>query len=98
MKSIHVIGAGIAGHEGFTPHALDPIERSEILFGAERLLQLFPEYRGEKVVIDDDNLGMMLGRLVITSYSIHYTKLYEIRASVWVWVATSALAWSRAIR
>ncbi len=63
MKSIHVIGAGIAGHEGFTPHALDLIERSEILFGAERLLQLFPEYRGEKVVIDDDNLGMMLGRL-----------------------------------
>ena len=51
MKSIHVIGAGIAGHEGFTPQALELIDRAELLLGAERLLLLFPDYSGEKLVI-----------------------------------------------
>jgi precorrin-6Y C5,15-methyltransferase (decarboxylating) len=51
MKSIHVIGAGIAGHEGFTPQALDLIDKAELLLGADRLLSLFPEYSGEKLAI-----------------------------------------------
>ncbi|MFK5925331.1 MAG: precorrin-6y C5,15-methyltransferase (decarboxylating) subunit CbiE [Desulfuromusa sp.] len=63
MKSIHVIGAGIAGHEGFTPHALELIDQSELLFGAQRLLGLFPDYRGEKFAVDDGNLAEMVGRL-----------------------------------
>ncbi len=63
MKSIHVIGAGIAGHEGFTSQALDLISQSELLFGAERLLELFPDYSGEALAIDEQNLAEMVGRL-----------------------------------
>ncbi|MCW8858767.1 MAG: precorrin-6y C5,15-methyltransferase (decarboxylating) subunit CbiE [Deltaproteobacteria bacterium] len=63
MKSIHVIGAGIAGHEGFTPQALELINQSELLFGAERLLALFPDYSGEQFTIDDQNLGNMVSQL-----------------------------------
>ena len=63
MKSIHVIGAGIAGQEGFTPQALELINKSELLFGAERLLGLFPDFSGEKFALDDQNLAEMVGRL-----------------------------------
>lgn len=52
MKTIHVIGAGIAGHEGFTPQALELIGQAELLLGAERLLDLFPDFTGSKVSID----------------------------------------------
>lgn len=48
MKSVHVIGAGIAGHEGFTPQALDLIERSNLLCGPEHLLALFPDYSKQR--------------------------------------------------
>jgi len=63
MKSIHVIGAGIAGHEGFTPHALELINQCELLFGAERLLGLFPNFPGEKFTIDDNSMAAMVARL-----------------------------------
>lgn len=63
MKSIHVIGAGIAGQEGFTPQALELIDKSDLLFGAQRLLALFPDYRGTQFGIDDHNLGDMVTRL-----------------------------------
>lgn len=63
MKSIHVIGAGIAGQEGFTPQALELINQSELLFGAERLLALFPDYAGKQFAIDEHNLGDMLTEL-----------------------------------
>jgi len=63
MKSIHVIGAGIAGHEGFTPQALELINQSELLFGAERLLGLFPDFSGEKFPLDDNNRAEMVSRL-----------------------------------
>ncbi len=63
MKSIHVIGAGIAGHEGFTPHALELINRCELLFGAERLLGLFPDFPGEKFALDDGSMAEMVARL-----------------------------------
>ncbi len=63
MKSIHVIGAGIAGHEGFTPHALELINRSDLLFGAERLLGLFPDFPGEKFTLDDGSMAAMVTRL-----------------------------------
>lgn len=63
MKSIHVIGAGMAGQEGFTPRAQELIRHSELLFGAERQLALFPDYAGEKLIIDDQNLARMVERL-----------------------------------
>ncbi len=63
MKSIHVIGAGIAGQEGFTPRALELIEQSELLFGSARLLELFPDYGGEKVLIENETRAEMVSRL-----------------------------------
>ncbi len=63
MKSIHVIGAGIAGQEGFTPQALELINQSDHLFGAERLLALFPGYAGEQMAVDESNLGQMVTAL-----------------------------------
>ncbi len=62
MKSIHVIGAGIAGQEGFTPQALELIEQAELLLGADRLLELFPEFTGEKLAIGK-NLAEVVARL-----------------------------------
>jgi precorrin-6B C5,15-methyltransferase / cobalt-precorrin-6B C5,C15-methyltransferase len=63
MKSIHVIGAGMAGQEGFTAQALELIATSDILFGAPRLLALFPDYHGEKQQIDDQSMASMIERL-----------------------------------
>jgi precorrin-6Y C5,15-methyltransferase (decarboxylating) len=63
MKSIYVIGAGMVGHEGFTPKAHELIEQSTLLFGSVHLLDLFPSYAGEKVEITDQNLALMLTRL-----------------------------------
>jgi precorrin-6Y C5,15-methyltransferase (decarboxylating) len=54
MRRIHVIGAGIEGHEGFSPRVLDLIKRAGILFGGERQLELFPEFSGRKVVIGNN--------------------------------------------
>ncbi|PLX92873.1 MAG: cobalamin biosynthesis bifunctional protein CbiET [Desulfuromonas sp.] len=62
MKTIHVIGAGIAGQEGFTPRAQELISQADLLLGAERLLDLFPEFSGEKVNIDK-NLGEVVETL-----------------------------------
>ncbi|NOQ52501.1 MAG: precorrin-6y C5,15-methyltransferase (decarboxylating) subunit CbiE [Desulfuromonadaceae bacterium] len=62
MKSIHVIGAGIAGQEGFTPQALELINRAELLLGEERLLALFPDFPGEKLTIGN-NLAEVVSRL-----------------------------------
>ena len=60
MKSVHVIGAGIAGHEGFTPQALDLIERSDLLCGPEPLLALFPDYSQERHQVRDADHGALV--------------------------------------
>ncbi len=60
MKSIHVIGAGITGHEGFTVQAVELINGSTFLVGAQRLLDLFPDYSGEKFILTDNNRGEMV--------------------------------------
>ncbi len=63
MKSVYVIGTGMAGQEGFTQQARDLVATSRLLFGSERLLAFFPEYAGEKVAIDEHNLAEMVARL-----------------------------------
>lgn len=60
MKSIHVIGAGMAGQEGFTAQALGLIAGCDLLFGAQRLLDLFPDYSGKKQEITERNLAQMV--------------------------------------
>jgi precorrin-6Y C5,15-methyltransferase (decarboxylating) len=62
MKKIYVIGAGVAGQEGFSRRVLELIGRAEILLGGERQLELFPEFPGEKVTIGS-NLGEVVERL-----------------------------------
>ncbi len=62
MKTIHVIGAGVEGQEGFSQRALDLISQAELLMGGERQLDLFPEFAGEKVVIGR-NIGAIVERL-----------------------------------
>jgi precorrin-6Y C5,15-methyltransferase (decarboxylating) len=62
MKKIYVIGAGVAGQEGFSRRVLELIGRAEILLGGERQLELFPDFPGEKVTIGS-NLGEVVERL-----------------------------------
>ena len=62
MSTIHVIGAGVEGQEGFSQRALELIAQAELLIGAERLLALFPEFEGERFTIGG-NLGAVVDRL-----------------------------------
>ncbi len=62
MKTIHVIGAGIAGQEAFGIQALEKIREADLLCGSERLLALFPDFVGESMSIDK-NLGDLVETL-----------------------------------
>jgi len=62
MKTIHVIGAGIAGQEAFGIQALERIREADLLCGSERLLALFPDFAGERISIDK-NLGHLVESL-----------------------------------
>lgn len=62
MKKIYVIGAGVEGQEGFSRRALDLVMQADILFGRPKQLELFPDFPGEKVHIDQ-NLSDVVNRL-----------------------------------
>lgn len=62
MNTIHVIGAGVRGHEEFGRRALELIGQADLLIGGERQLALFPEFAGERMVIGS-NLGAIVTRL-----------------------------------
>lgn len=66
MKKIFVVGAGIEGHEGFSRRALELVRQGEVLFGRAHHLALFPDFPGEKVVIDR-NFSEVVERLRETS-------------------------------
>lgn len=51
MKPVYVIGMG-QGKEDLPPRQLDIIANADVLVGGKRLLQLFPGYKGETLVID----------------------------------------------
>ncbi|MDW7645365.1 MAG: precorrin-6y C5,15-methyltransferase (decarboxylating) subunit CbiE [Desulfuromonadales bacterium] len=59
MKKVYVIGAGVEGQEGFSGRALDIINQAVRLFGSEHLLALFPDFSGEKVVVDSSAAGLL---------------------------------------
>lgn len=48
-RTIHLVGIGMGGREGLTASAWDAIQRSRCLLGAQRMLDAFPEFAGEKV-------------------------------------------------
>lgn len=51
MNKVKVIGCGPGYRKLMTLEALEAVERSEIIFGAKRLLNNFPDFRGEKIEI-----------------------------------------------
>ena len=59
MKTIHVIGAGVEGQEGFSGRALELIDQADLLIGAERLLALFPDFAGETFAVGSDLSGVL---------------------------------------
>ncbi len=62
MNTIHVIGAGVRGHEEFGRRALELVGQADLLIGGERQLALFPEFAGERMVIGS-NLAAIVTRL-----------------------------------
>lgn len=64
QEKIYLIGAGIAGWEGFSAKALEVIDKAEVLIGHQRHLDIFPDYPGEKQPLED--LSMMLDYLKTT--------------------------------
>jgi len=48
QQKIFLVGAGIEGWEGFGSKALEVITSAELLIGHRRLLDIFPDFTGEK--------------------------------------------------
>jgi precorrin-6Y C5,15-methyltransferase (decarboxylating) len=61
QQKIYLVGAGIAGWEGFGGKALEVIDKAEVLIGHQRHLDIFPGFKGEKQVLGD--LSIMLDYL-----------------------------------
>ncbi len=51
MRWIHIIGIGISGRDDLSNKALDIIKDSDILFGGERHLSYFLDFKGERFVV-----------------------------------------------
>lgn len=51
MNRIYVVGAGVAGQEGFSRQALELINSADLLIGGERQLALFPEFKGQTLPV-----------------------------------------------
>ena len=49
QEKIYLVGAGMAGWEGFSSKALEIIAKAEVLVGHQRHLDIFPEYSGQKI-------------------------------------------------
>jgi precorrin-6Y C5,15-methyltransferase (decarboxylating) len=53
QQKIYLVGAGMAGWEGFSTKALDIIGKAEVLIGHQRHLDIFTDFRGEKMLLGD---------------------------------------------
>ena len=58
-RTIHLVGIGMGGREGLTASAWDAIQRSRCLLGAQRMLDAFPEFAGEKVAAISEPLAVV---------------------------------------
>ncbi|MEZ4483113.1 MAG: hypothetical protein R2864_00495 [Syntrophotaleaceae bacterium] len=54
MEKIYVVGAGVQGQEGFSGRALELVKACQVLMGRAEHLALFPDFPGEKVLIDNN--------------------------------------------
>jgi precorrin-6Y C5,15-methyltransferase (decarboxylating) len=64
QQKIYLVGAGIAGWEGFGSKALEVISTAEVLIGHQRHLDIFPDFTGKKQLLGD--LSIMLEQLRTT--------------------------------
>lgn len=53
QQTIYLVGAGMAGWEGFSTKALEIIDSAEVLIGHQRHLDLFPGFKGTRMVLGD---------------------------------------------
>lgn len=63
-QKICLVGAGIEGWEGFGARAIEAINAADLLIGHQRLLDIFPDFTGEKQTFGD--LSVMLDFLKTT--------------------------------
>lgn len=63
-QKIYLVGAGIEGWEGFGARAIEAINSADLLIGHQRLLDIFPDFKGEKQTFGD--LSIMLDFLKTT--------------------------------
>ncbi|MRR58724.1 MAG: precorrin-6y C5,15-methyltransferase (decarboxylating) subunit CbiE [Deltaproteobacteria bacterium] len=68
QHKIYLVGAGIEGWEGFGSKALEAINAAELLIGHQRLLDIFPDFKGEKQTISD--LSIMLDLIKTTEKKV----------------------------
>jgi precorrin-6B C5,15-methyltransferase / cobalt-precorrin-6B C5,C15-methyltransferase len=68
QRNIYLIGAGIEGWEGFGARAIEVINGAELLIGHQRLLDIFPDFKGEKQTFSD--LSAMLDLLKTTEKKV----------------------------
>lgn len=54
MGTIHVVGAGIEGQEGFSQRALQLLEHTDVIVGASKQLALFSNLKGEKRILEHE--------------------------------------------
>jgi precorrin-6B C5,15-methyltransferase / cobalt-precorrin-6B C5,C15-methyltransferase len=53
QEKIYLVGAGMAGWEGFSSKALEIIGKAEVLIGHQRHLNIFPDFTGQKTELGD---------------------------------------------
>ncbi|MDO9069504.1 MAG: precorrin-6y C5,15-methyltransferase (decarboxylating) subunit CbiE [Deltaproteobacteria bacterium] len=53
QQKIYLVGAGIAGWEGFGAKALEIIGKADALIGHQRHLDIFPDFSGRKMVLGE---------------------------------------------
>jgi precorrin-6Y C5,15-methyltransferase (decarboxylating) len=53
QQKIYLVGAGMAGWEGFSAKALEIIGKAEVLIGHQRHLDIFPDFVGQKIVLGE---------------------------------------------
>jgi precorrin-6Y C5,15-methyltransferase (decarboxylating) len=62
QQKIYLVGAGIAGWEGFGSKALEVIGTAEMLIGHQRHLDIFPDFAGEKRLLGDLSITLEMLR------------------------------------
>lgn len=68
QQTIYLVGAGMAGWEGFSTKALEIISSAEILIGNQRHLDLFSDFSGEKMLLGD--LSQLISFLKLTEKKV----------------------------